>query len=44
VFFGLIWVALGISIFYNIVFNHLLATLIKPGGPKDLIADELLRK
>ena len=36
VFFGLVWVAIGLSIIYNIVFNHLCATLIKPGSPLDL--------
>lgn len=34
--FGLIWVAIGIAIVYNIAFNHFFATFIKPGGPKDL--------
>lgn len=34
--FGLIWVAIGIAIVYNICFNHFFATFIKPGGPKDL--------
>ena len=34
--FGLTWVAIGLSILYNLVYNHLFATLIKPGGPSDL--------
>lgn len=34
--FGLIWVAIGVAILYNIVFNHLSATFIKPGSPLDL--------
>lgn len=34
--FGLIWVAIGLSLVYNIVYNHFLATFIKPGSPKDL--------
>jgi hypothetical protein len=34
--FGLIWVAIGIAILYNIVYNHLCATFIKPGSPLDL--------
>jgi energy-coupling factor transporter transmembrane protein EcfT len=44
VIFGLIWIAIGISLLYNIVFNHFLAMLIKPGGPRDLAEDEALRK
>ena len=34
--FGLIWVSIGLSLVYNISYNHLLATLIKPGSPCDL--------
>lgn len=34
--FGLIWVAIGLSLAYNIAYNHFFATFIKPGGPKDL--------
>ena len=34
--FGLIWVSIGIALLYNIVFNHLSATFIKPGSPLDL--------
>lgn len=33
---GLIWVAIGAALFYNIVYNHLFAMLVKPGSPKDL--------
>jgi hypothetical protein len=44
VFFGLVWISIGISLVYNIVFNHFWAMVIKPGGPKDLIEDELLRR
>jgi hypothetical protein len=36
VIFGLIWVAIGASLFYNIVYNHFFAMVVKPGGPKDL--------
>lgn len=36
VFFGLVWISIGLSLVYNIVFNHFWATLIKPGSPKDL--------
>jgi|LauGreDrversion4_2_1035121.scaffolds.fasta_scaffold426713_2 hypothetical protein len=34
--FGLIWVAIGAMLFYNIVYNHFFAMIVKPGGPKDL--------
>jgi hypothetical protein len=46
VIFGLLWVAIGASLFYNIVYNHLFATVVKPGGPKDLKVRmaKLLRK
>lgn len=42
--FGLTWVAIGLSIVYNIVFNHLLAAFIKPGSPVDLKRIENTRK
>jgi hypothetical protein len=42
-FFGLVWIAIGISLLYNIVFNHFWATVIKPGGPKDLLFNEKIR-
>ena len=34
--FGLVWVAIGLSLLYNILFNHFFATIIKPGNPKSL--------
>ena len=34
--FGIIWVAIGASICYNLVYNHIFAMIVKPGGPKDL--------
>jgi hypothetical protein len=34
--FGMVWTAIGVIITFNVVFNHLMAMLIKPGGPKDL--------
>lgn len=34
--FGLTWVAIGLAIVYNVVYNHFLAAMIKPGGPDDL--------
>lgn len=44
VFFGLTWISIGLSLVYNIVFNHFWAMVIKPGGPRDLICNEALRK
>lgn len=44
VFFGLIWISIGISLVYNIVFNHFWAMVIKPGGPRELMENENLRK
>ena len=32
---GMIWVAVGLTLLFNIMFNHFWATVIKPGGPKD---------
>lgn len=37
--FGLIWVSIGLSILYNVVYNHFFASMIKPGGPSDLKVD-----
>jgi len=34
--FGMVWVAIGLSLVYNITYNHLLAVFLKPGGPRDL--------
>jgi hypothetical protein len=42
--FGLLWCAIGLSLLYNICFNHLLAMLIGPGCPKDLYEIEKKRK
>lgn len=42
--FGLIWVAIGAAIFYNVVYNHFFAMIVKPGGPKDLKKIEGIRK
>ncbi len=41
--FGLVWIAIGLSLLYNIVYNHLMAVFIKPSGPKDLKLVEKLR-
>ena len=42
--FGLLWCAIGLSLLYNIIFNHFLAMTVKAGSPKDLIKIEKLRK
>ena len=34
--FGLLWVAIGLSLVYNVAFNHFFATFLKAGGPLDL--------
>ena len=44
VFFGLVWIGIGITLVYNIVFNHFWTMVIRPGSPKDLIDNEILRK
>ena len=42
--FGLLWVAIGFTILYNLLFNHLMAMIIKPGNSKDLIEIEIKKK
>ena len=32
---GLTWIAVGLVILFNILFNHFWAMTIKPGGPID---------
>lgn len=34
--YGLFWVALGLCLLYNVVFNHFLSFMVKPGNPKSL--------
>ena len=34
--FATIWTLVGIVITMNVVWNHMLAMILKPGGPKDL--------
>jgi hypothetical protein len=34
--FGLVWVSIGAALFYNVVFNHFFAMVVKAGSPKDL--------
>ena len=40
---GLTWLAVGLIILYNILFNHFWAMVIKPGSPKDLKLIEKMR-
>lgn len=40
VVFGLVWISIGMSLVYNLVFNHFWSMIIKPGGPRDLIENE----
>ena len=30
---GLVWIVVGFALFYNIIFNHFWAMVIKPGSP-----------
>ena len=41
---GMIWIVVGLALVYNIAFNHSMATIIKPGGPKDTRMVEEMRK
>ena len=34
--FGMLWLAVGLAILFNIVFNHFWAMVIKPGSTRDL--------
>jgi hypothetical protein len=38
--FGMVWTTIGVVITFNVVFNHLMAMIIKPGSPKDLVVSE----
>lgn len=42
--FAFVWIAIGLTITFNIVWNHCNAMLIKPGSPIDLDNTEKLRK
>lgn len=41
---ALLWLAIGLGLVYNITFNHILATIIKPNGPTELRKVEKLRE
>jgi hypothetical protein len=42
--FGLVWIAIGLSLVYNICYNHFLAMMIRPGNVDDLKMIETMRK
>jgi len=31
--YGLIWIAIGFCLLYNVLFNHALSYIVKPGNP-----------
>lgn len=41
--FALVWIGIGLALLYNITYNHLLATVVKPGCPADVKVIEALR-
>ena len=41
---GLVWVAVGMILVFNIVYNHFLAMMLKPGQPSDVKMIENMRK
>ena len=41
--FGLIWIVVGLTLVYNIVFNHFYAVILKPGSPTDTKMIEKMR-
>ena len=40
---GIIWIVVGLSLVYNIVFNHFFAVVLKPGGPQETKMIEKMR-
>ena len=42
--FALLWMAIGLTLVYNIIYNHFFAMVIKPGSPYDLKNDENMRQ
>ena len=41
VYFGMLWTTIGVVITFNVVFNHVMAMIIKPGSPSDLVVSSL---
>ena len=40
---GLLWIVVGLALVYNVVFNHMLACLMRPGSPLDTKKIEKMR-
>ena len=41
---GLLWMCVGLALCYNIIYNHFLAMIIRPGSVKDLKMIEKMRQ
>ena len=41
---GLIWIVVGLALLYNIVWNHALAAILKPGSTIDMRETERMRQ
>ena len=41
--FFLVWIGIGFILYYNILYNHFHATIVKPGSPKDIKKTETYR-
>merc|ERR1719253_1472564 len=35
-YLGLVWIVVGLSLLYNLIWNHILAVCVKPGSVSDL--------
>ena len=40
---GIVWIIVGLTLVYNIVFNHFYAVILKPGSPTDTKMIEKMR-
>lgn len=40
---GIVWIIVGLTLVYNIVFNHFYAVILKPGSPVDTKMIEKMR-
>jgi hypothetical protein len=41
--FFLVWMGVGFILYYNTLYNHFHATIVKPGSPKDIKKTETYR-
>ena len=41
--FSILWFAVGFILYYNVMYNHFHAMVVKPGSPKDLKSTEAYR-